>query len=278
MALCKIAVAAHTPSRLEEAEQLAAQLNLPMVLPGMECQLLLRYGDAGLELVKQDDPNLSGAVRVDFVTGRSAFRRQQQKQQKQEMLVRAVGFKPDNVPDVLDATGGLGRDSFILAAAGCRVQVFEQHPVIAALLADGLQHALAHSETSDIARRIRLINGDSVTALQNMQQIGQKVDVVYLDPMFPGRRKSALVKKELQMLQMLATEDQSGEQLMKAAFGAATKRVVVKRPVKAPCLGDRSPSHSLTGKTIRFDVYIIPDKYLSKNNPVCKIVNMLKLL
>ncbi len=257
MAFCTIAVTAPDQSRLKEAEQLAAQLDLPMAQPGIRYQLLLRYSDKGLELIKPDDPNLSGGVRVDFVTGSSAFRRQQQKQQKQEMLIRAVGFKPDNVPDVLDATGGLGRDSFILAAAGCRVRVFEQQPVIAALLADGLLRAIAHAETSEIAQRIQLINGDSITAMQDMQQSRQKVDVVYLDPMFPERRKSALVKKELQMLKILAAGEQADDQLLNVASGTAAKRVVVKRPLKAPCLDDRVPSHSLTGKTIRFDVYII---------------------
>lgn len=248
-----IAIAAQAPAQFAEAEKLAAELELPMARPGDQYQLLLRCTSKGLELIKQDDPTLTGSVRVEFTKGRSAFRR---RQQKQELLVRAVGFKSSLPLTVLDGTGGLGRDSFILASAGCRVLVYECESVIAALLADGLKRALVHPDTSEIAGRIHLFTGDTYVALQEMTQADQRVDVVYLDPMFPERQKTARVKKELQMLQMLATNETLPEQLLEAALAAARKRVVVKRPRKAPCLTNLSPSHCLTGKTIRFDVYI----------------------
>lgn len=248
-----IAVAAHTPAQDGEAEKLAAQLDLQVARPGRQYQLLLRCSKTGLALVKPGDPNLAGPVKVEFIGGQSAFRR---RRQKKELLVRAVGYKAAAPPSVLDGTGGLGRDCFIMAAAGCRVLVYEREPIVAALLADGLKRALNHPDTLKIARRIRLTTGNTVSALQEMQRTGQKIDVVYLDPMFPERQKTARVKKELQMLQILATTDTHPEQLFKAALTVAGKRVVVKRPRKAPCLTSLSPSHSLTGKTIRFDVYI----------------------
>ncbi|MCW5203320.1 class I SAM-dependent methyltransferase [Desulfobulbus sp. US1] len=265
------------PAVLAKAEKLAVQLNLPVELPensyssragsSKRYRLLLRVSSNGLELIKLDDPKLSGAVRVDFTAGHAAYRR---KQQKKELLVRAVGGKGGNGGaslNVIDATGGLGRDSFLLAAAGHRVHIFERQPVVAALLADGLARAAAHPETAEICQRIRLTVGDAVPALEVMQKTGagekgedceggEGVDVVYLDPMFPERRKSALVKKELQLLQLLAHLDSSPEKLLESALEAATRRVVVKRPLKAPFLTDRSPSHSLTGKTVRFDVYL----------------------
>ncbi|MCI5126196.1 MAG: SAM-dependent methyltransferase [Candidatus Electrothrix sp. AR5] len=226
--------------------------------------MLLRVSVNGLELVKPDDLKLSGAVRVDFTAGHAAYRR---KQQKKELLVRAVGGKGGKggaLLNVIDATGGLGRDSFLLAAAGYRVHIFERQPLVAALLADGLARAAAHPETAEICQRIRLTVGDAVPALEAMQEIGAgegckkgaDVDVVYLDPMFPERRKSALVKKELQLLQLLAQPDSAPEKLLESALKAARRRVVVKRPLKAPFLTERSPSHSLTGKTVRFDVYL----------------------
>jgi 16S rRNA (guanine1516-N2)-methyltransferase len=213
-------------------------------------RLLLRVSRNGLELIKPDDPKLSGAVRVDFTAGHAAYRR---KQQKKELLVRAVGGKGGALLNIVDATGGLGRDSFLLAAAGHRVSIFERQPVIAALLADGLERAAAHPETAEISQLIRLTGGDAVPALEGA---GGGVDVVYLDPMFPGRRKSALVKKELQLLQLLAQPDSAPERLLTAALEVAGQRVVVKRPLKAPFLTDLSPSHSLSGKTVRFDVYL----------------------
>lgn len=250
----KIAVASPAPSLSDQTEKLATRLNLPMADSEEQYDLLLKYSDKGLELVKPNDPLLTGSVRVDFTSGRQEFRR---KQQKKELLVRAAGCKKNTSLSIIDATGGLGRDSFLLAASGCRVQIFEQQPIIAALLTDGLERAREHPETSGLVEHIRLRVGNAVTALQEMKQCGRQVDTVYLDPMFPHRRKSALVKKELQILQLLTPvpSDKASEELLQAAFAVAGKRVVVKRSLKAPFLTDITPSYSLTGKTVRFDVY-----------------------
>lgn len=275
------AVSCSDPALQNKARELANRLGLSvessdespdgMRLPGEGSaepdRLLLRVSRNGLELVKPDDPKLNGAVRADFIAGHAAYRR---KQQKKELLVRAVegkggkGGKGGASLNIIDATGGLGRDSFLLAAAGHRVRIFEREPIIAALLADGLERAAVHPETAAICARIRLIIGDAVPALKALQAAGagqgggegEGVDAVYLDPMFPERRKSALVKKELQLLQLLARPDSAPERLLTAALRVAAQRVVVKRPLKAPFLTDRSPSHSLSGKTVRFDVYL----------------------
>jgi 16S rRNA (guanine1516-N2)-methyltransferase len=252
----KIAVSYQEPNQKQAAEKLTAALKLPMAETDKKYQLLLNYTASGLELRKPNDPRLTGSVQVNFTAGKEAFRRQQQKQQKQELLIRAVGCRPDQPPTVLDGTGGLGRDSFILATAGCRVLVHEQHPVVAALLADGLQRAAAHPATAAIASRISLTRTDTVHTLLQMEKNGQQVDVIYLDPMFPTRRKSALVKKELQMLQILTEKTADQDQLLPAALRVAACRVVVKRPCRAHSLNDLSPSHALTGKTVRFDVYV----------------------
>ena len=245
-----------------QAQELAARLGLPMEAPESSLnhrnrsteqgnRLLLRVTGKGLELVASEKRTLGGAVRVDFTAGHAAFRR---KQEKKELLIRAVDGKNRASLDLIDATGGLGRDSFLLAAAGYRVHIFERHPVLATLLADGLERAAAHPETAEICQRIRLTAEDAVPVLK--AGAGKSVDVVYLDPMFPHRRKSALVKKELQMLQLLVQPDSAPERLLAAALQAAGQRVVVKRPLKAPFLPERPPSHSLCGKTIRFDVYM----------------------
>jgi 16S rRNA (guanine1516-N2)-methyltransferase len=249
-----LAVACTGPALLAQAEELAARLRLPLAEPGgRQHQLLLRCTGAGLELLKPDDHKMTGTVRVDFTAGAIDFRRQQP---GKEILLRAVGCKGKARPAVLDATGGLGRDSFLLAAAGCQVQIVEQEPVIAALLADGLERARLCPATAEIAARIRLTVGDAVAFLQAMQVQHERAEVICLDPMFPERRKSALVKKELQLLQLLAPADPAADQLLLSAALAAASRVAVKRPVKAPFLAGLAPSHSLSGKTVRFDVYL----------------------
>lgn len=159
---------------------------------------------------------------------------------------------------MLDATGGLGRDAFILASHGCTVRLVERQPVIGALLADGLRRALAHPETRMAAERITLTIADSRLLLTELANTGQHYAVVYLDPMFPQRDKSAKVKKELQVLQLLVGQEEDGEELLAAALGVAGSRVVVKRPKGAPPLPGPKPSHSHAGTTTRFDVYLKP--------------------
>lgn len=88
-----------------------------------------------LELRKRDEPKLGG-IFVDFVGGAMAHRRRFGGG-RGEAVAKAVGIKGDYLPDVVDATAGLGRDAFVLASVGCRVRMLERNPVVAALLDDG---------------------------------------------------------------------------------------------------------------------------------------------
>ncbi len=93
-----------------------------------------------LELRKRDEPKLGG-IFVDFVGGAMAHRRKFGGG-RGEAVAKAVGIKGDYLPDVVDATAGLGRDAFVLASVGCRVRMLERNPVVAALLDDGLRAAM----------------------------------------------------------------------------------------------------------------------------------------
>ena len=83
-----------------------------------------------LELRKRDEPKLGG-IFVDFVGGAMAHRRKFGGG-RGEAVAKAVGIKGDYLPDVVDATAGLGRDAFVLASVGCRVRMLERNPVVAA--------------------------------------------------------------------------------------------------------------------------------------------------
>ena len=170
-----------------------------------------------------------------------------------ELLVRAVKIKGIDHPLVADATAGLGEDSFLLAAAGCRVLLFEYDPVIADLLSDALERAKRDPETKGIAERMTLIRGDSIPALPLLDPAP---DVVLLDPMFPERTKSALVKKKFQLLHLLERPCENEAALLDAALSAHPKRVVIKRPAKGPYLAGVKPSYSLTGSAVRFDCIV----------------------
>lgn len=171
-----------------------------------------------------------------------------------ELLVRAAHIKGAEHPlRAVDATAGLGEDSLLLAAAGYEVLLVERDPVIAALLADCLRRARADERLAAMAGRMHLQPGEATLVLG---QLPQAPHLVYLDPMFPAKGKAALTKKKLQLFQRLEPPCAQEEELLAAALAAGPRRVVVKRPLKAPALAGRKPSHSVEGKTIRYDVFV----------------------
>ena len=158
-------------------------------------------------------------------------------------------------PTAVDATAGLGEDSLLLAAAGFTVTMFEQDPVIAALLRDALERAANEPQLAGVVARMTLVEGDSVTGLREM---GFSPDVVFLDPMFPERTKSAAVRKKFQLLHHLERPCDNEGELLDAALAARPRKIVIKRPPKGPWLAGAKPSHSLAGKAVRYDVIVPP--------------------
>lgn len=204
-----------------------------------------------LELRKLDEPKL-GAVFVDFVNGTLAHRRKFGGG-RGEAIAKAIGIKQDYLPSVIDATAGLGRDAFVLAAIGCRVSLVERHPVVRLLLQDGLQRAYQDEEIGEMMQQnMQLLPTKHITELA---QQGQQADVVYLDPMYPHKAKSALVKKEMRVFQALVGADEDADYLLDPALKIAQKRVVVKRPDYAQFLAQKIPHFSRETKNHRFDIY-----------------------
>lgn len=207
----------------------------------------LSQTDLGLFLT---DGNLS--ISVDF---REMLPRIKQSNLQTEMLVKAARIKGQDMPQTLiDATAGFGEDSLILAAAGFQVTMYEFDEVIAALLEDGLERAREIPELRDIVGRMKVHCEDSTIALKKLDFTP---DVVLLDPMFPTRQKSALIKKKFQLIQQLEKPCSTEKELLEAAEMAKPKRIVIKRPLKGPYLADRKPSYSLKGKAIRYDCLVI---------------------
>ncbi|WP_294259621.1 class I SAM-dependent methyltransferase [Propionivibrio sp.] len=116
-----------------------------------------------------------------------------------------------------------------------------------------MQRALADREVGPIVERMRLIGGDAIDILSAWN--GEPPQVIYLDPMFPLREKSALVKKEMRLFRPLAGDDDDAPALLEAALTLASHRVVVKRPRKAPAITGEQPGYVLEGKSSRFDIY-----------------------
>lgn len=257
-----------------------------------ETALQLRFSSRGLALAQE---NMELAL--DF---NDMQKRIQPSKLQRELLVRAAKIKRaatcEHPLTAIDTTAGLGQDSFLLAAAGFNVVMFERDPIIAALLGDALARACssANETTAAIANRMTLLEGDSITELNAFASLNtpasrdtsalpnsspsfdaaslpqssfsvdpstllkNRPDVVYLDPMFPERSKSAAVKKKFQLLHHLEKPCQDAEALLEAALKMHPHKIIIKRPAKGPYLANTNPSYSLKGKTIRYDCIVLP--------------------
>ena len=212
-----------------------------------EKNLELRRDAEGLALVGD-----GMVLRADFVR---LLPRLRPDRLGRELLVRAARVRGVEAPSAVDATAGLGEDALLLAAAGFAVTMFEKDPVIAALLRDALERAARVPELAPVAERMTLVEGDSVAGLRCL---GFSPDVVFLDPMFPERTKSAAVKKKFQLLHHLERPCDNEEELVEAALAARPRKVVIKRPPKGPLLAGARPSYQVSGKAVRYDVLVPP--------------------
>ena len=239
-ALTVVSVQGESPARAREA---ARQLGLRYGNQQDPVGLLLVVGEVSVWLELE---GVKVAVKFD-----SAAMQHRRKGGHNEMLGRAVGLKADQKPLIWDATGGLGRDAFVLADLGCEVTLCERVPVLAWLL-DQAVHAASVSGMDQVraaAERMSVLAADSKTLR------APAGTVIYLDPMFPERKKAAAVKKEAAMLQYLAGPVDDSESLWQWAWNQPVERIVVKRPLRAPILGHIRPAHTLKGKSVRFDVF-----------------------
>lgn len=232
------------PALQPEAAALADRLGLPLAECLPEDAPALALGPDGLALCRGEL-----RVRGDYTRMLPRLRPQNL---RGELLVRAVkGRGADRPQRIVDATAGLGEDALLLAAAGHTVQLFERNPVIAALLRDTLRRAAQESALADVVARMTLTEGDSA---EGLPQLDPPPDVVVLDPMFPERRKSGLIGKKLQLLQVLEAPCADEAALLQAAVDAHPGKIIIKRPLKGPYLAGRKPGYTLSGKAIRYDV------------------------
>lgn len=258
------------PGYEHQAELLLSELKLP-VLTLEETKevvegLAVVVDDLGLSL-QQLGKNVPGPVRCDFAGGAVKHRRLYGGGKGQD-IAKAMGLNHKGFkPKVLDLTAGLGRDSFVLASLGASSLMLERHPIVFALLEDGLARAREYvldrvlgetdqEDLADILSRISLVGRDAAGYLQALDG-PSKPDVIYIDPMFPSRDKSSKVKKEMQLFHQLVGTDDDSSGLLSLALEKAKYRVVVKRPAHAPCLAEQKPGYSLKGKSTRFDIYPI---------------------
>ncbi|MGQ8364288.1 class I SAM-dependent methyltransferase [Glaciecola sp. 1036] len=248
-------------SAFESAEKLSKKTGFPVFQIKGENkkrtfnqeQWQLVYTEKGLSLRLSSEPSW-GDIRVDFASAALAYRKQHGGG-RNEPLAKAIGIKGKTSLNVLDCTAGMGKDSFVMASVGAHVTMAERSPIVGALLEDALIRAT--NDNIDIASRLSLINKDASEVLA--EKLIQP-EVIYLDPMFPHKKKSAMVKKEMQAFQRLLGPDTDSDKLMSLALDCASQRVVVKRPNQAEPIhvaSGRKPDMAIKSKKHRFDVYLI---------------------
>lgn len=257
----QLAIIAAAQLYLEQAEALAAQLKLPFLGLVDEKHIddrpfVLSCGE-NLQLCATGR-KAPGPIAVDFVTGAAAHRRKYGGGKGQQ-IAKAVGVRSGFYPQVVDATAGLGRDAFVLASLGCEVRLLERNPVVHALLEDGVRRLRAAAERDvelvPITERMILEPRVESAAAWLAAQPAESIPVVYLDPMFPSREKSAKVKKDMAAFHEIVGSDEDADALLAPAYAACYFRTVVKRPRLAPDLNGEKPNLRFEGKSGRFDLY-----------------------
>lgn len=254
----RFAVMAVTPIKIAVADEIAQKINIPLI-SALTPEAINRYDyivvvtHTFIGIQKTTSP--FSPYYIDYANKKMHYRIHHASL-RNEALARAIGLNPKaSTYHIMDATAGMGYDSFLLASLGYRVTMFERSPIIHTLLADALLRASHLEAFKKITERIELVQGDSV--LSQEQWIKKPPNVIYVDPMFPPRHKSALAKKEMQLLQgILAGSVENDVLLFEMALSCATHRVVVKRPRLGIPITERKPNFTLIGKASRFDVYM----------------------
>ena len=167
---------------------------------------------------------------------------------KKQGLIQAC--KPVLGMRIVDATAGWGRDAAVLASFGAQVLMLERHPMISALLSDGLRRL-----SLDSPLKLSLLAQDAHSYLESLTP-DEYPEVILIDPMHPARQKSALVKKDMQVLQQMIGEDKDVLDLLHLALKRVRQRVVVKWQQRTQPLLE--PTRRVNGKTIRFDIFTVP--------------------
>ncbi len=247
-------------------------LSLPLILKDNESQPKLSNEFAiqnepyqlpsfvwdGEDIYWEDDAKQK--LKVDFASDKQLWRFSKLNK-AQEPILRALKWKNNDPQSVWDLTAGLGRDGGLMAYSGFTVTFFERNPTLQILLSEAI-HSLQDS-MPEMADRITL---NRISSIEYLKQAKEDVSIelpdnLYLDPMYPHRKKSALVKLDLRMVRDLVGDDPDSSELLALALDLLKSdrnlsRVVVKRPAKSEFLGDFKPSYSVEAPNTRLDVYI----------------------
>ena len=249
----RLAVAVADANKLSASIELAERLNVPLVEIGsadltIQANYFLSYRDNCLKLLDVQTLKKGGlAVEIEPRQGEQ----RSYPAPKNGLLAMAIGKKTHTV---IDATTGWAQDSLSIFRMGYDIQCIERSPVMVELIQDGFARLAQKSWMQNRQLQApKLLIGNAIELLSSLPE---QPDCIYIDPMFPPKRKkTALSKKAMTILRDILGDDLDRNDLFTAAMQAAGKRVVVKCPDDAEVLAGK-PSQSFQGKLLRYDVYL----------------------
>lgn len=191
----------------------------------------------------------------DFLRDHQNYQRKKHRG-KSELIAKALGLGK-GIETVVDLTAGLAQDAFFVAQLGFHVMAVERVDAVYAALESAYKLALAEEPDNAVLAKLEFFHQDGKEFIKSNPRflaLTKSEVSLYLDPMFPDKKKSALPRKEMQIFRELVGADSDAEALLEQALASGCKRVVVKRSIKAPELRP-GVKHRYEGSTIRYDLY-----------------------
>jgi 16S rRNA (guanine1516-N2)-methyltransferase len=193
-------------------------------------------------------------IKIDFLHDKINYSRTSHRG-KNELIAKALGLGK-GITTVLDLTCGLAQDAFFMAQLGFTVRAFERSQPVFQIVAAALAKAQKDAPDRADIHRLQIEAKDSIEYLESseFQGLSKEGMALYLDPMFPEKKKTALPRKEMQIFREVVGEDSDGTRLLSLALLSGCARVVVKRPLRSPALTE-GWLHQYAGTTVRYDLY-----------------------
>ena len=180
----------------------------------------------------------SGNYKLENSFSEGKFRARISQYQGESLLKKAIGWQSTSQKHILDTTGGLGHDAFILALLGQKITVLEKNTGLCILIEEALNNLPNLSYFNDAKNNISVINKDSRAFLSSVENF----DVIYVDPMFNSKKKLKRTKQMQFLDNYLEEYDDPSVEFYKSNF----KRLVIKKELRAApsinCLLYTSPS------------------------------------
>jgi 16S rRNA (guanine1516-N2)-methyltransferase len=190
------------------------------------------------------------SLNIDFLSGPIGWRLNRSEHEKH--IKKALGKSLDPL-NIFDATAGMLADTVIFLSLGHKVVACEQSKIIYLLISDACERAKASLPFLD---NLTLFNGDARNIYNEKKDID--FDVIYLDPLYPKTKKASKGSGEIDLLRKIidleGVED-AGDSIFYAFQGADCKKIILKRPIKAPLICNKI-NYQIKGKSTRFDIYI----------------------